>query len=445
MPEKLHYLFVCYANADRSPTVEAVCRKIAADNGLEIEASSAGVSRGANRPVTKEMADLADMQKVPLFGNRWVRDDDSFAVRIDEWDVKGTLTKGLDVEHGTTGMVFQQGRYCGCVDGGRYDMNGFLKKVNNFNQTTPTAIVLVDAGDVELHLEAIKLYSQEHLEVDAIFKAMVRLRDPEKRFTNAFKGRNHLTVGYLANSLMDELRAALQTYVGGRPVDDLYNNADLRKDVERQMQLELEPILERIGLEMVQLRFVDFFCPTYDPIRQKEAELYVDTRDADVQIDRLKRKREFAFNREKTVLLQEIEITGIRDEHERNRVRAALIARIENDNFEHQAGLERQLAEVKTEAESRKIRLEMDRLESEQDFGEAEKAIELRRKSQMVQIEMDEHKQRLEAKTLEDRSKASAQALLSILDGPAADRILKLEEFRAKEKLTPAARTPWST
>ncbi len=60
MPEKLHYLFVCYANVDRSPTAEAVCRKTAADNGLEIEASSAGVSRGANRPVTKEMADLAD-------------------------------------------------------------------------------------------------------------------------------------------------------------------------------------------------------------------------------------------------------------------------------------------------------------------------------------------------------------------------------------------------
>ncbi len=60
MAQKLHYLFVCYANADRSPTAEAVCRKIAADNGLEIEASSAGVSRGANRPVTKEMADLAD-------------------------------------------------------------------------------------------------------------------------------------------------------------------------------------------------------------------------------------------------------------------------------------------------------------------------------------------------------------------------------------------------
>lgn len=60
MLERLHYLFVCYANVDRSPTAEAVCRRIAAENGLDIEASSAGMSRGAYRPVTKEIADLAD-------------------------------------------------------------------------------------------------------------------------------------------------------------------------------------------------------------------------------------------------------------------------------------------------------------------------------------------------------------------------------------------------
>ncbi len=60
MPERLHYLFVCRANVDRSPTAEAVCRRIAAENGLDIEANSAGVSDGALRPVTKKMADLAD-------------------------------------------------------------------------------------------------------------------------------------------------------------------------------------------------------------------------------------------------------------------------------------------------------------------------------------------------------------------------------------------------
>jgi protein-tyrosine-phosphatase len=47
MAERLHYLFVCYANMDRSPTAEAVCTKIARENHLDIVASSAGVSRAA--------------------------------------------------------------------------------------------------------------------------------------------------------------------------------------------------------------------------------------------------------------------------------------------------------------------------------------------------------------------------------------------------------------
>ena len=60
MSERLHYLFVCHANMDRSPTAEAVCSLIANDNNLDIEASSAGVSRRADQPITKQMADLAD-------------------------------------------------------------------------------------------------------------------------------------------------------------------------------------------------------------------------------------------------------------------------------------------------------------------------------------------------------------------------------------------------
>jgi len=60
MPEQLHYLFVCHANMDRSPTAEAVCARIAGEHDLPIEACSAGVAPYANRPVTREIADRAD-------------------------------------------------------------------------------------------------------------------------------------------------------------------------------------------------------------------------------------------------------------------------------------------------------------------------------------------------------------------------------------------------
>jgi len=402
---------------------------------------------------------LDQQQKAPLFGNRWVRDEDDFAVRVDECDVKGFLSKGLIVEHGTKGMIFQQGRFCGYVDEGKYDVNGFLRKVNNFNQTTPTSVVLVDAGDVELHLEAIKLYSKDHVEVDAIFKAMVQLKDPEKLYTNAFKSRNKLTVGYFAGSLTNELQSVLQTYVGSKSVKELYNNTGIRKDVERQMQLELEPILERVGLEMVQLRFVDFFCPAYDPIRAEEAKIYVDTQKADIDIDRLKLaqrlrktmtadqmdkikdendfkdfirhtehelgikgllrddeldkiKQQFLFNHNKELVTQQIEIEGIKNGHTRNQAKLDLIAKIEKD------------------LDEAKAKDQVERIESERDFWEAEKAIELRKKTQLVELET-------EARKLEQRSKASAAALISILDGPPAERLMKLESYRAREKLSP--------
>jgi predicted protein tyrosine phosphatase len=56
-----HYLFVCAANRNRSPTAETVFRALAAQAGFDVKVSSAGISPFAERPVTKELADSADL------------------------------------------------------------------------------------------------------------------------------------------------------------------------------------------------------------------------------------------------------------------------------------------------------------------------------------------------------------------------------------------------
>jgi predicted protein tyrosine phosphatase len=56
-----HYLFVCYANEQRSRTAEEVCRKMAEQKGLDIAVSSAGIAHGANNPLTKELVNQADI------------------------------------------------------------------------------------------------------------------------------------------------------------------------------------------------------------------------------------------------------------------------------------------------------------------------------------------------------------------------------------------------
>lgn len=429
-------------------------------------------------------ADLFDQKKIPLFDGRWVRSGDDYAIRVDEGDLKGWLSKGINIEHGTEALLFQQGKYRGTLKEGSYDMGGFVKKFATLNTSTPTSIVLVDAGDIELHLEALNLHSREQMPVDAAFKALVRLRDGEQFFVNAFKGRNRLTVGYLGGSIMDELRAALQSFVVGKSVEELYNNPDIRKEVEREMQLQLEPILERIGLEMVQLRFVDFFCEKYDPIREKEADTYLDTRQADIDIDRLKLtqrlrksmteeqmdkiktdselenfirqtehelglkdvirddemqrlKIEFAHNRNKELLMQVIEIEGIKKDEARSQAIEDLQAKLQMKGIEIETFKLEQDAKREDGIKTSKATDEIERTKIDRDMYEADQAVKLREKNQNLEIDRQQAQQQLEAQRLQEYSKASAQALLAILDGPAADRIAQLEQLRVKQNLTP--------
>jgi predicted protein tyrosine phosphatase len=60
MSLRMRFLFVCRANVDWGPTAEEVCRQIAREKELHIEVSSAGISRRANRSLTKAIADQAD-------------------------------------------------------------------------------------------------------------------------------------------------------------------------------------------------------------------------------------------------------------------------------------------------------------------------------------------------------------------------------------------------
>ena len=55
------YLFVCYANEQRSRTAEEVCKKMAKQRGLDIAVNSAGIALGANNPLTKELVNQADI------------------------------------------------------------------------------------------------------------------------------------------------------------------------------------------------------------------------------------------------------------------------------------------------------------------------------------------------------------------------------------------------
>jgi predicted protein tyrosine phosphatase len=99
MPETLHYLFVCYANMDLNPTAEAVCTRIVRDHNLDIVANSAGISNGANRPVTKHMADLTDKIFVmePHMATEMVAGYGQNPAKIVCWDILDVYSQNAQV------------------------------------------------------------------------------------------------------------------------------------------------------------------------------------------------------------------------------------------------------------------------------------------------------------------------------------------------------------
>ncbi len=59
--KKQNILFVCYGNINRSPTAADVCKRMAEQRNLPINVASAGIAVYAEYPLTKYVADDADV------------------------------------------------------------------------------------------------------------------------------------------------------------------------------------------------------------------------------------------------------------------------------------------------------------------------------------------------------------------------------------------------
>jgi hypothetical protein len=440
-------------------------------------------------------ADLAKVAKPLVFGDRWARRCEDFAVRIDDQDVKGWLTKPLIIEHGTRALLFQAGKYKGELGEGRHDMGGFLKRLNHFLIDLAASVVLVDAGDVTVDLENGGLWSADRFELGAVSRLVFRIRDPDSMFVNLFKSRGRIGLGDLESQLADEVQMLLVGIVAAENAEGLFTSTAAREGIETGLRETIGKTLDRMGLELVQVRFISFVGPHYEELRAKRGELRREEGEADIAIERtrlsqrlreamtqermdafktdkdfedfvrqtehemglkgvirddeMQRLRErFAFERNRESLLRRIEIEGIVIDERRDQAWKELLAdeKLRDERF--RGDLERQLAAARTEAEKRNIEREMQRLdhiekmrqdeqEHLQDMREARDGLDLLERTKNIEQDEADRQQKREAETLAARSKATVEALLSIAEGPAGDRIVQLEALRRRQNMSP--------
>lgn len=226
-------------------------------------------------------ADLQVYAPVQLVDNRWVRDEDEFAVRVEAHDLEGWLRKGLIVEPGTQAVLIQRGRSAGTLPPGRYELDGFLSHVNNFNLKSLAAVILMSATDTLIPLEFSNLRTREGLPVHVRCRIVLALANPENFAFRLMAGKERVTVAELQETLVDEAHNVLQALINQTGMDELYGNLDFKTQVEERLQEELRRTLERSGLDLVRLHFIDYAGEVYERLRQMRGDIYMANREAE--------------------------------------------------------------------------------------------------------------------------------------------------------------------
>ena len=428
--------------------------------------------------------DLRGDVKAAVVEGRWLRGADDFAARVEPADLKGLLTKGLIIESGTKALLFQRGKYRGTLEPGKHNIGGFLHRLNNFDLTTPTSVVLVDTSDVELRILVEKLYSSDSLPVSAECSIILNLKEPERFFNNIFKGRSSLKVVDLEELLKREVRNVLIGVFQQYKVGELPGDLELRASIEERLRTSLDTTLNRNGFSLVQLRFIDFNSEYLEEVRRVdliEARINLRKRlDELITSDKMRKfkdEKEFEDFIRQTEhemgmkeLIREDEIERLkrsfRDreiDHEMAREhiiaklkleqaleRQPLKAKLERLELEHKLENEKlakihirldQIEDAKTRAKIQLIeeqtKAEISQIELEVDKAEMEFALDMKRSMQELKLEKMRQIAEIESETLQKRSQVTLEALLSMAEGLQAEKILEIIKLREKEKMTP--------
>jgi len=250
-----------------------------------------------------------------IANDRWARQPGDFAVRIDASAVPVNTwwrDRQLTVEHGTRAMIFQAGQFKGEVPEGRYDMGGFVQRLNHFMVDQGMVAILVDAGDVTLDLENGGFRTADGFDVNTRSRLVLRATDPDALFVNMMKGKSLVKVSDpggkndLESELADEVQMVLAAIVSRYRADALFDSLPRRDELESQLRAAISVTLSRLGLTLIQLRFIGFEGEAYAKFAKRRSNLQVAEAEGQVELDenRLKNRLRQTGERENLAVAQ---------------------------------------------------------------------------------------------------------------------------------------------
>ena len=240
--------------------------------------------------------DEQGFEREKIVDKRWKRNPEDIAVRVEEGEVKGfwsPLHRGIVVEHGNKGLLFQGGKYVAELPPGYYDEDGWIKRIAHLNLTAPTSLVMVADTNEELDFVFNDLYTAENVKIEEVeCKIVLSIDQPETFFVQAMRGQERYTKRDLKLFVEKELLNTIQTALRSEKVMDLYGNLEIRQKMEQSILKYLRPSLERNGFALLQLRFVDYLSETLNQIRDQHPELFKLTEEEKIEAKKDEIERE---------------------------------------------------------------------------------------------------------------------------------------------------------
>ncbi len=208
----------------------------------------------------------------------WMRQPDDFAQRFELPDIDGFFTKRVTVEQGTGALIIQGGVYKGILPAGEYTVESLHKRIIGLVTGMTTTVILVDSAEIPLtfSFKKTELRTRDAYDVGASGQLTAKITEPLNFLENYLKGRDHISLTDIENTLHNELAWIIQNILSGYNGSELYGNAELTRKIGDEIKITLNTNLKSKGLEIILLNCIGFDEGAYQEVQRIRNKAHID-------------------------------------------------------------------------------------------------------------------------------------------------------------------------
>ncbi|MGC1379333.1 MAG: zinc ribbon domain-containing protein [Anaerolineales bacterium] len=360
----------------------------------EIKCGVCGTTNSGNARFCKECGKPLDVNTAPeIRNNRWARQGDDFAVRVDAADLQGLFRRGIIVDIGTNAVLVDNGANRGTLAPGAYTLDSLDKRLLDWINTgvgSHVSVLLVDVAPTDLEFSAGGVFTNDPIRIGALVRLQVQVEEPGRFLANMMGGRERFTRLDLSGYLYPEVTQVLEAWVAQHSVDELAEDLSLKPKLELALEEALKSTFRQSGLKFINVRATQLNLEHLEHIKGIRSKYALQISEAEAEIEG--RDHALGLLRERSTLELAEETLKVEDEEKRialyERMRKA-VSSGKMDEVRSQAEFEAFLDDM----DRQKLLREKERAEMLQAWKEEGEDRELARKLLLAKLQIEQEYQ----------------------------------------------------